>query len=894
MQKNKVIINTKINEVFAKTSVTYNIINISSYPIELAINFLKNVEDIIFSSFYAKIGNSTIMHSKVIKTEKAEEKYSDAISSGNLAISSNIDESDKNKIVVNIGNIPPKEELIFIIEYIQFLESSDNKYEHELFRSLPQINSKYIDTLKNEIEGILEINTKCIIKNIKKNFLSENFKLKEEEINENKFFIKYEYINLEIEEPKVGSITYLSNNENLKTLYIPSSKIYFEFESNNSILFLQNNPKNKNEQSYILNYKLIQNTKKDNSNDEDIKLSPALFIFLIDQSGSMAGSRIKIASKALLLFLQSLPAGSFYQIIGFGSSYEFYDEIPKEYNQKNIEKSIKIVEALKGDMGGTNIYNPLKLIYNSKNYDNIYLPKNIFLLTDGEINSKEETLNLIEKNSNEFSVFSFGIGNEFDEDLIKNAGVLGKGNYSFCRNINGLNQVIISNLNNICVSYIHDFKINSSLDENNLYKINNATKIIKENKIYFYGYINACSEEEKSNKKKSNFTVKYYQNKEEFTENFELVPIILPQGDELSKLIIYNHILKNDKLSDEEKIKLALKYQLLIKGTSLFGEIELNEKNTSQQMVKIEIEQDNKKTQLFSEIDKKIDIQNDKIDDLEKKVNELTNEAKEKLKNRDREAAKNILKKKKVIMKEIRDLEGSLGLLEQQKMMLENASMMKNIFEKIKNTNQAITCAQGDMKLEDFDSMKEDFESMKSNEINEFFQNKEEEDDIEEDLNDLEENMNNNEICECQMEKNDKINIDKEVDFLDEEESSKKEENKEDSQKKEEEIIKLDLNNKEDVMKIINSQNFLEGYWDINGKTMNIKNKYETEFNKLKELKILNNNDIIAMTIIVIYFIYKNYKEIIDELIMIIKKGKLYIKDKTGDSYDNIIKIFEI
>ena len=51
MQKNKVTINTKINEVFAKTIVTYNIINNSSSPIELSVNFLKNIEKIIFSSF---------------------------------------------------------------------------------------------------------------------------------------------------------------------------------------------------------------------------------------------------------------------------------------------------------------------------------------------------------------------------------------------------------------------------------------------------------------------------------------------------------------------------------------------------------------------------------------------------------------------------------------------------------------------------------------------------------------------------------------------------------------------------------------------------------------------------------------------------------------------------
>ena len=169
---------------------------------------------------------------------------------------------------MNIGNLPPQEELIFITEYIQFLESSDNKYEHELFRNLPQFNSNYIDSLNYEIEGIFEINTKYNIKNFKKNFLSEKLKIKEEVKNENKIFIKYEYINLKtnvkINKPNFGgggggSIAALfgkkkkSNNKilktNLKTLYIPSNKIYFELESNNSFLFSQIFPKNKNEQA---------------------------------------------------------------------------------------------------------------------------------------------------------------------------------------------------------------------------------------------------------------------------------------------------------------------------------------------------------------------------------------------------------------------------------------------------------------------------------------------------------------------------------------------------------------------------------------------------------------------------------------------------------------------
>ena len=88
-------------------------------------------------------------------------------------------------------------------------------------------------------------------------------------------------------------------------------------------------------------------------------------------------------------------------------------------------------------------------------------------------------------------------------------------------------------------------------------------------------------------------------------------------------------------------------------------------------------------------------------------------------------------------------------------------------------------------------------------------------------------------------------------------------------------------------MKIINSQNFINGFWDINNKTKIIQNKYEKEF---KLLKGKNIDDIIAMTIIIIYFINKEHKELIEELVMILKKAKLYIQDKSGDSYENIIQ----
>ena len=121
---------------------------------------------------------------------------------------------------------------------------------------------------------------------------------------------------------------------------------------------------------------------------------PALIIFLIDQSGSMEGNPIDLVSQALKLFLQSLPEGSYYQLIGFDTKYIKYDEQPKKYIKENIIKSMEIIEKLDASLRLTNIYSPLENIYSSyKIYDEIKLPKNIFLLTGGEVNDKKKLLN---------------------------------------------------------------------------------------------------------------------------------------------------------------------------------------------------------------------------------------------------------------------------------------------------------------------------------------------------------------------------------------------------------------------------------------------------------------------------------------------------------------------
>ena len=765
--KNSADIYSQVNEVYAKTIITQKMKNESDYPLELKIYVFKN-KNYIFSSFKAKIGDLVEVESQIIKTDKAEEKYTDIISSGGAAIFVRIDPFDENKIIIHMGNIPPKEELIFTSEFIQFIEGFDS-LEFELFRSLPLFVQQSDKYQTPDIKGLVEVKTKNKINKINKNILSEKLNILEEKYtnkNKNEYLIRYEYKNLSRPE---------WDNEKE---YIPSCKIYFYNEIkkiNQPRIFYQKSSK-QNEINFFIQKKM--NLKESKIKKTSDNLNPGLFIFLIDQSGSMDGPAMDIASKALILFLQSLPPKSYYQIIGFGSQFKKYDNEPKEYIQKHIKESIDLIKGLTANLGGTDIYSPLKNIYDSKeDYQKIKLPKNIFLLTDGEINDKNKTLQIIEQNSNEFFIYSIGIGERFDQDLIKNAGVLGKGNYNFCKNIENLNKVIISEIKNSCRPFIYDFEFKSDLYQKSLYKVMEEKPAIKLNDSISQKYI--LNNENNSNifndKINLEFNYKIINGKDTY-EKYEVIPEEIQSGEELSKLIINEYLNRNKDLNEEEKTKLSLKYQILWKNTSLFAKINLSEKITKEM-----------KTQILGGQD---------------------------------ENAKS--HKNNIALLNLLDQENHMKRLLKQKLEIPTKVGCACPVKLSKISKCALESKKEEKSISKFfgqigSSIKGLFSKNKTSEID-------------------------------------------------------------------------DKDNNINIREIINTQDFVEGFWDINDNTKLIKEKYEKEFNLLKGLTNLKIDDKIAITILIIYYINKVHSKLLTELSLIILKAKNYIKNATQDSYENIIK----
>ena len=104
------------------------------------------------------------------------------------------------------------------------------------------------------------------------------------------------------------------------------------------------------------------------------------------------------------------------------------------------------IKNLKADSCGTNLSSPIKDIFDSKDYDDINLGRNLFILTDGEVDNREECLELISLNSEKFKVHAIDIGSSFDKQLIQNAGMQGKGSYYFVKNVSEVNSIFIQSI----------------------------------------------------------------------------------------------------------------------------------------------------------------------------------------------------------------------------------------------------------------------------------------------------------------------------------------------------------------------------------------------------------------------------------------------------------------
>ena len=433
-ENNCVKIEADFNEFYGITKVTQNYRNQTDKPIELNLTIPLRPE-IQFSQFRVRLDDKIIV-SRILDKEKAEEKYIDSIAQGNTGIISSYNEK-QYAYHINLGNLNPGSNVIITTEFIQFLTSEDLSYCFSVMENYLSLSNNLTYTINIKAESKItrlisrKLKERCVdgLLNITNNNDKTNYTLN--------FTLKPDS---KYNEPiKILFRTENMNEKKLIKQYNP------ELDETSFLLSMIYNPIEipiTEETDFDENKNYFNEYESNQINDNH-----SLFIFLIDQSGSMSCQLIKLVYESLLFFLQSLPKKSYFQLIGFGSDFKKINKTPQEYTKENVQLTKQLISNLNADLGGTNISSPLKEIFNSKDYDKMQLSRNLFILTDGEVDNSEECLELISNNSEKFKVHSIGIGNDFDKNLIEKSGIQGKGSYHFVNNIEPINSVIIQCLN---------------------------------------------------------------------------------------------------------------------------------------------------------------------------------------------------------------------------------------------------------------------------------------------------------------------------------------------------------------------------------------------------------------------------------------------------------------
>ncbi|XP_021104698.1 von Willebrand factor A domain-containing protein 5A isoform X2 [Heterocephalus glaber] len=162
------------------------------------------------------------------------------------------------------------------------------------------------------------------------------------------------------------------------------------------------------------------------------------FIFLMDRSGSMdtpmskqdrSQLRIEAAKETLILLLKSLPLDCYFNIYGFGSSFEAFFPESVKYTQQTMEEAVERVQLLKADLGGTEILTPLQKIFRGPSIPGH--PLQLFVFTDGEVTDTFSVIKEVKFNSKKHRCFSFGIGEGASTSLIKNIARVSGGTSEF-------------------------------------------------------------------------------------------------------------------------------------------------------------------------------------------------------------------------------------------------------------------------------------------------------------------------------------------------------------------------------------------------------------------------------------------------------------------------------
>lgn len=227
----------------------------------------------------------------------------------------------------------------------------------------------------------------------------------------------------------------------------PNGSLYFRSEPVNN--FIQDND-NKNDVYYYVH---LQGIKK----EETIKSKhiPLNLSLVLDRSGSMSGEKLENVKKAVIYVINQLTNEDILSIVFYDSNVEVLME-PQRLEDK--EKIIKKVNAIMSG-SSTNLEGGIRkgyqLVNNSKSLIKGEMINRVLLLSDGLANVGVSESGALAKITSSFfdddgiSISTFGVGLDYNEDLMAKIALQGGGMYYFINSVEKLPEIFNMELKGI-------------------------------------------------------------------------------------------------------------------------------------------------------------------------------------------------------------------------------------------------------------------------------------------------------------------------------------------------------------------------------------------------------------------------------------------------------------
>jgi Ca-activated chloride channel family protein len=164
---------------------------------------------------------------------------------------------------------------------------------------------------------------------------------------------------------------------------------------------------------------------------------PREVTFIIDTSGSMGGTPIQQAKDALLMALDRLRTGDFFNVIEFNSITKPLFQAPVAVDAASLQKARAFVSKLYAD-GGTEIIPALKLALEAP--PTLGMIGQVVFLTDGAVGNEEQLFGLIQDRLNERRLFTIGIGSAPNSYFMNRAAEFGRGTFTFISDIHEVGE----------------------------------------------------------------------------------------------------------------------------------------------------------------------------------------------------------------------------------------------------------------------------------------------------------------------------------------------------------------------------------------------------------------------------------------------------------------------